>query len=82
MRNKLLNELRRTFRPEFINRIDSVIVFKPLTEEEIGEIVRLEVAKVSDRRRSSASVTITEAARKHLSSRATTATSAPGRSGG
>ncbi|MGI6207379.1 MAG: ATP-dependent Clp protease ATP-binding subunit [Anaerolineae bacterium] len=68
MRNKLLNELRRTFRPEFINRIDSVIVFKPLTEEEIGEIVRLEVAKVSDRlSQQRIRVTITEAARKHLS---------------
>jgi len=48
MRSKLLNELRRTFKPEFINRVDSVIVFKPLSEEEIGLIVDLEIEKVGE----------------------------------
>ncbi|NPV09218.1 MAG: ATP-dependent Clp protease ATP-binding subunit [Anaerolineae bacterium] len=68
MRNKLLNELRRTFRPEFINRIDSVIVFKPLSEEEIERIVELEVAKVSERlHQQHIRVTVTDSARRHLS---------------
>ncbi len=68
MRSKLLNELRRSFRPEFINRIDSVIVFKPLTEEDISHIVDLEVAKVSERlSQHDIRVTVTEAARACIS---------------
>ena len=41
--------LKRTFRPEFLNRIDDTIVFRPLTEEEIGRIVELQVALVQER---------------------------------
>jgi len=41
MKNRLLDELKRTFRPEFLNRVDDLIVFKPLTEEDIGQIVDL-----------------------------------------
>ncbi len=37
------------FRPEFINRLDSVIVFRALSKEDIKEIVRLELDKVADR---------------------------------
>ena len=67
MRSKLLNELRRTFKPEFINRVDSVIVFKPLTEDEIELIVDREVSKVSERlTQHHIRVTITAAARRHL----------------
>ncbi len=39
MKEKLLSELKKTFRPEFLNRIDSVVVFHPLTREHIREIV-------------------------------------------
>jgi ATP-dependent Clp protease ATP-binding subunit ClpC len=49
MRKKLLDSLKRVFRPEFINRLDSVIVFHALTKEHIKEIVSLELQKVSDR---------------------------------
>ncbi|MCD6575293.1 ATP-dependent Clp protease ATP-binding subunit [Candidatus Aerophobetes bacterium] len=41
MRNKVLSELRRHFRPEFLNRLDEVIVFHPLSREEIKKIVDL-----------------------------------------
>jgi ATP-dependent Clp protease ATP-binding subunit ClpC len=41
MKDKVLEELKRTFRPEFLNRIDEVIVFHALTREQIGEIVTL-----------------------------------------
>lgn len=45
-----VNELlKRSFRPEFLNRLDEIIVFKPLTEAEIGGIVDLLLKKVSDR---------------------------------
>jgi ATP-dependent Clp protease ATP-binding subunit ClpC len=39
MREKVLDELKRRFRPEFLNRLDNVIVFRSLTKEEIKEIV-------------------------------------------
>ncbi len=49
MRKKLLEELKRTFRPEFINRVDSVIVFHALSREEIVQIADLELDKVRTR---------------------------------
>jgi ATP-dependent Clp protease ATP-binding subunit ClpC len=49
MRKKLLDSLKRVFRPEFINRLDSVIVFRALTREHIRSIVSLELDKVADR---------------------------------
>ena len=41
------NELRKHFRPEFLNRVDDVVVFHPLTEEHIGRIVDLQIAQLS-----------------------------------
>lgn len=49
MRKKLIEALKKTFRPEFINRLDSVIVFRALNREDIRIIVSLELAKVSKR---------------------------------
>ena len=51
MRKKLTDSLRRVFRPEFINRVDSVIVFRSLNRDDIRKIVRLELDKVADRLR-------------------------------
>jgi len=49
MRKKLTESLRRVFRPEFINRLDSVIVFRSLSKVDIQKIVQLELDKVSSR---------------------------------
>lgn len=49
MRKKLLESLRRVFRPEFINRLDAVIVFRSLNREHIKQIVQLELDKVAKR---------------------------------
>jgi ATP-dependent Clp protease ATP-binding subunit ClpC len=49
MRKKLNDSLKRAFRPEFINRLDSVIIFRSLNKEDIQKIVRLELDKVADR---------------------------------
>ncbi|NLG99283.1 MAG: ATP-dependent Clp protease ATP-binding subunit [Chloroflexi bacterium] len=49
MRKKLLDSLKRVFRPEFINRLDSVIVFRALSRADINQIVSLEIAKVAER---------------------------------
>ena len=43
------NQLKRLFRPEFLNRIDEIIVFESLTKEEIHEIVHLLMADISQR---------------------------------
>jgi ATP-dependent Clp protease ATP-binding subunit ClpC len=49
MRKKLMDALRKIFRPEFINRVDAVIVFHALTKDQITQIVDLELVKVSKR---------------------------------
>jgi ATP-dependent Clp protease ATP-binding subunit ClpC len=49
MRKKLMDSLKRVFRPEFINRLDSVIVFRALAREHIRQIVNLEICKVAER---------------------------------
>jgi ATP-dependent Clp protease ATP-binding subunit ClpC len=49
MHKKLTESLKRVFRPEFINRVDSVIVFRSLSKEDIEQIVELELAKVGER---------------------------------
>jgi len=47
MKEKLLNELKKTFRPEFLNRIDGVLVFHSLTKENIRKIVDLNLVNVT-----------------------------------
>jgi ATP-dependent Clp protease ATP-binding subunit ClpC len=47
MKENLLGELKKTFRPEFINRIDGVVVFHPLEKEQIRKIVDLMLASVT-----------------------------------
>ncbi len=49
MHKKLTDALRKEFRPEFINRVDSIIVFHALTMDQIKQIVDLELAKVATR---------------------------------
>jgi ATP-dependent Clp protease ATP-binding subunit ClpC len=49
MRKKLMDSLKKAFRPEFINRLDSVIVFHALNRQHIREIATLELQKVADR---------------------------------
>jgi ATP-dependent Clp protease ATP-binding subunit ClpC len=49
MKERVLSELKRTFRPEFLNRIDEIIVFHALNEEHIRSIVSLMVNEVNDR---------------------------------
>ena len=44
-----MGELKRTFRPEFLNRVDDIIIFHQLTKAEIQEIARRMLAKVSQR---------------------------------
>ena len=45
----VMNELRGNFRPEFLNRLDEIILFKPLTKDNIGNIIHLLMAELNDR---------------------------------
>ncbi len=45
----LMKEIERFFRPEFLNRLDDIVVFEPLTKADLVEIVEYEVAKVGER---------------------------------
>ncbi|MBC6936129.1 MAG: ATP-dependent Clp protease ATP-binding subunit [Chloroflexi bacterium] len=49
MKKNVIEQLRRAFRPEFLNRVDATVVFRSLTREEIKQIVDLELKKVSER---------------------------------
>lgn len=48
-REELMELLKRTIRPEFLNRIDDTIIFTPLSREDIKEIVRLQFLKITER---------------------------------
>jgi ATP-dependent Clp protease ATP-binding subunit ClpC len=49
MKEKLLEEVKRTFKPEFLNRIDDIIVFRQLVKEDLSRIVDIEVGFVAER---------------------------------
>ena len=63
----VMNDLRNHFRPEFLNRLDEIILFKPLTKANIGSIVDLMVQEL-DRRLADQelSLVLTDAARAHV----------------
>jgi ATP-dependent Clp protease ATP-binding subunit ClpB len=49
LRTEIMNVLRQSLRPEFLNRIDEIVVFKPLGREEIGRIVSIQIAHLMKR---------------------------------
>lgn len=67
MKGKLMNEVRKLFRPEFINRLDDIIVFHELAEEQIRSIVDLMVKDLQGRlEERKLTIELTEAARSWL----------------
>ena len=65
---RIADALKQTFRPEFINRIDEIIIFEPLDEEEVVRIVNLQMKDVQARLAEQGNLTIelTEAAQRWL----------------
>ena len=49
MKNMLMEEMKKTFKPEFLNRLDEVIVFRPLSRDDLGKIVDIEIGYVNQR---------------------------------
>lgn len=67
LERRVREELKRYFRPEFINRLDHVIVFKPLTKEHMKQIVDIMMKKLGDRLKDRRiGLTITEDAKEYL----------------
>ncbi|XSG75357.1 ATP-dependent chaperone ClpB [Herpetosiphon llansteffanensis] len=67
MREAVMEELRDELRPEFLNRIDDLIIFKPLTQAEIKHIVDIQVDRLSKRlSERKLKLVLSEAARQHL----------------
>lgn len=67
VRDRVLGELRESFRPEFLNRIDDVVLFKPLTLAEIEKIVDLLTRDLRSRlEERGAQLELTEEAREHI----------------
>ena len=66
-RNMVQNDLRSHFRPEFLNRLDEIIMFRPLTKDNIGHIVDLQVADLNKRLADQQlSITLTPAAKTYI----------------
>jgi len=49
MKERVQEQIEKVFRPEFLNRIDDIIVFRHLTENDLGDVIELELAKVRER---------------------------------
>jgi ATP-dependent Clp protease ATP-binding subunit ClpB len=66
-REAILEDVRGFFRPEFVNRIDEIVVFDPLEPEQLRQIVDIQLGLLSERLAGrSLAVELTEAARDHL----------------
>lgn len=50
-KERVMDEMKMTFRPEFLNRLDEIVMFKPLQKEEIFKIIDLQIAEVENRLR-------------------------------
>lgn len=71
VKNKVEEELKRNFRPEFINRIDDIVVFSPLTEKQIERIIELSLNSLERRMKERRmELEITDAAKKFIADEA------------
>ncbi|MBY0513339.1 MAG: ATP-dependent chaperone ClpB [Gemmataceae bacterium] len=67
MKDAVTDELRKGFRPEFLNRVDEIIVFHALTEAELTKIVEIQLGRLRDRlAERKITVTLTDAAKKQV----------------
>ncbi len=69
MKDNVMNVVKRMFRPEFLNRIDEIVVFHPLNQKEIGEIVTLQFRQLQKRTKEQMNISLklTGSAKKYLS---------------
>jgi len=66
-REQITEILKNFFRPEFLNRVDEIVIFKPLTKEDLAQIVGIQLEHLADLLKDRGfSLEVTEAARRHL----------------
>ncbi len=67
MRRQVMEALRQEFKPEFLNRLDEIIIFHPLTEEEIKSIVDIQIRRIQERlAEKKLTLSLTDAAKEFL----------------
>ncbi|MDQ2679580.1 MAG: ATP-dependent chaperone ClpB [Candidatus Eremiobacteraeota bacterium] len=67
MRATVLDELRQHFRPEFLNRVDEIIVFHALSEDQLGEIIEIQLGRLRKRlAERGITLDLSDAAKRHL----------------
>ena len=72
IKTRVMSEVKKLFRPEFLNRVDEIIVFKSLTEDEIIEIVDLMVADLRERLiEQNMTINLTDAAKRYIAKEGT-----------
>ena len=75
IQSRVMAELKKMFRPEFLNRLDEIIVFKSLTDEQMVDIVRLLVSDLRERMiQQNMSINLTDAACRHIAKEGTDVT--------
>ena len=75
IKSRVMSEMKNLFRPEFLNRLDEIIVFKSLTSEQIAQIVELMVADLRDRMiEQNMTINLTDAARDFVAKEGTNTT--------
>ncbi len=67
MRRQVMEALRQEFKPEFLNRLDEIIIFHPLSEEEIKSIVDIQIRRIQERlAEKKLTLSLTDAAKEFL----------------
>lgn len=67
IREKILSAMKKHFKPEFVNRIDDVVTFKPLERKDLRQIIDIEIKKVQERvKRKHVNLEVDEASKDHL----------------
>jgi ATP-dependent Clp protease ATP-binding subunit ClpC len=67
MREKVLGELKKLFKPEFLNRVDKILVFRALTRADLQQIVDIQIGRIAPRLKDqNLSLEVTEAAKERL----------------
>jgi ATP-dependent Clp protease ATP-binding subunit ClpC len=67
MREKVTGELKKLFKPEFLNRIDKVLVFRPLTRDDLNQIVDIQLRRLEPRlREHDLTMVVTDAAKERI----------------
>jgi len=67
MKSRVMEQIEKVFRPEFLNRVDDIIVFRHLTQEDLGQVIELELGKVRERlKERGLKLVLTDEAKKFL----------------